>query len=107
MKVEIAPTHTLLQDVPPEDFPSDVAEFWNSVAYELAQLFYYASKATGEAVVSFAACRKAGSQYIYEFTVSDLSLESTSAINWHGQFTSQWLYAGAIVLERGKVSSHH
>ncbi len=46
-------------------------------------------------------------QWIAEFHVSDLMLPAGNAVNWHGQRTSQWRYAGAIVVQDGEVSTHH
>jgi len=51
--------------------------------------------------------RQAGSQWIAEFFVADRSRTWKGEYNFHGQNTSQWLYAGAIVVENGQVSTHH
>ncbi|RLA02512.1 MAG: hypothetical protein DRQ42_00445 [Gammaproteobacteria bacterium] len=52
--------------------------------------------------------RQAGSQSIAEFWVNDLYIENDPRnINWHGQNTSQWCYAGAICVQNGRVSTHH
>ena len=52
--------------------------------------------------------REAGSQSICEFSVLDLKKEhKPGQVNFHLQNTSQWLYAGAIVVHDNKVSSHH
>jgi hypothetical protein len=46
-------------------------------------------------------------QWIAEFHVSDLALPAGTAVNLHGQNTSRWRYAGAIVIQDGEVSTHH
>lgn len=51
--------------------------------------------------------RIAGTQAILEFTVNSSELPRGDSYNWFGQNTSQWVYAGAIVVEGGRVSTHH
>ena len=51
--------------------------------------------------------RQAGEQWICEFWVADAAQPLTSAMNFHGQNTSQWKYGGAIVVCGGNVSTHH
>jgi len=46
-------------------------------------------------------------QYIMEFEVFDRAKPRGNSCNWHGQNTSQWVYAGAIVYQDGRVSTHH
>ena len=98
----------ILNDVPKEDRPSGDEEtnFWRSVAYEMAELLKHAS-AVENAQVVFTDMRKAGSQYIWEFYVNNLDLSISNTYNWHGQNTSQWIYAGGLLLQNGKVSLHH
>lgn len=51
---------------------------------------------------------KQGSQWIAEFAVNDLELPfKADSYNFHLQNTSQWLYAGAILVQDGQVSTHH
>ena len=50
---------------------------------------------------------KSGSQYIADFWVNDLGLPKENKYNWHLQNTSQWLYAGCILVQDGRVSTHH
>ena len=54
----------------------------------------------------FSPWRTAGSQYIAEWAVRDLRKTKSEKINWHGQNTSQWLYAGALCVQDGRVSIH-
>jgi len=55
---------------------------------------------------AFAPFRQTGSQYIAEWAVSNRRKEYKETINWHGQNTSQWLYAGAMLVQDGRVSIH-
>ena len=109
MKVYL-PDHipALLNKVPEQDQPKgeEEAKFWRAVAYELAQLLKEAASVE-EASIEFADFRKAGEQYIWEFAANNLSLPVGNSMNWHGQNTSRWLYAGCILLHNGKVSTHH
>ena len=50
---------------------------------------------------------KVGRQNIAEFWVNDLVKPHADTINFHGQNTSQWVYAGCILVEEGHVSCHH
>ena len=98
----------ILNLVPVEDQPKgeEEAEFWRAVAYEIAQLLSYASSVeNGQAF--FNDMRQAGTQYIWEFGVNDMSRPKGNSFNFHGQNTSQWLYAGCVLLCGGRVSTHH
>lgn len=57
-------------------------------------------------VYTFAPFRKSGSQYIAEWAITDLRKEHKELINWHGQNTSRWLYAGCLLVQNGRVSIH-
>ena len=109
MKIKL-PVHIpgILNKVPEQDQPKgdEEAKFWRIVAYELSQLINYAFQAKDPEVV-FNDFRKASDQYIWEFYVNDLAKPRTDLINWHGQNTSQWVYAGCILLQNGIVSTHH
>jgi len=51
--------------------------------------------------------RKAGSQWIAEWAVKDVAKkDDPSKFNWHLQNTSQWVYAGALLVQDGRVSIH-
>lgn len=42
------------------------------------------------------------------FSVYDYSKDKKDEYNWHGQNTSQWVYAGCIQVSKdGNVSRHH
>ena len=108
MESRIAPMDTLLETIPEEDRPRDaeMANFWLAVAFELCQMLQFANTAQRPQVV-LNECRKAGEQYIWEFYVNDLAKPLANEYNFHGQNTSQWLYAGCILLQGGRVSRHH
>lgn len=46
-------------------------------------------------------------QYTMNFEVFDRSKPRENAYNFHGQNISQWTYAGCILYQDGKVSTHH
>jgi len=108
MKINIPHLYSLLKDLPEEEHPvgDELVSFWKYVAFELNQLLRYASQAQNPDVV-LTEGRKAGSQFVWEFWVNDLALPREDHYNWHGHNTSQWLYAGAIVVTDRRVSSHH
>ena len=51
--------------------------------------------------------RHTGNQFIANFEVNDRGKPVTPEYNWHLQDTSQWLYAGCILVQEGRVSTHH
>ena len=49
-----------------------------------------------------------GVQSLAHFNVKNLELENNpNAVNFHLQNVSQWVYAGGLLVENGKVSCHH
>jgi len=51
--------------------------------------------------------RQAGTQWLAEWEVNDLSLPNNpNKVNWHLQNTSQWRYAGCLLVQDGRVSVH-
>ena len=46
-------------------------------------------------------------QYVMTFEVFDRSKPRENAYNFHGQNVSQWIYAGCILYQNGKVITHH
>ncbi|MFH1031168.1 MAG: hypothetical protein V1767_01155 [Chloroflexota bacterium] len=103
--------HDLIAEVP---ISTEVDEFGHtmlenlfaSFAEELITCLHEAERAQ-EPHIFFNPMRKAGTQYVWEFGVNDLAKPRADRINWHGQNTSQWLYAGCILLQDGRVSRHH
>ena len=108
MKAQIPRLWSLLEGVPEEDLPKGEEElnFWKTLAGELSQMMQYASGAEQPQIV-LSDRRQAGAQHIWEFWVNDLARPKANLINWHGQNTSQWNYAGCILLQNGRVSTHH
>ena len=52
--------------------------------------------------------RQAGSQWISEFQLFNRAKPNNPEdINFHGQNTSQWNYAGCILVDGNRVSTHH
>ena len=97
----------LLDSLPNEVKTPDIIEqitfFYRK---ETKLLFDYASEAK-EPDVFLLPFKEAGRQFIADFWVNDLSLPVKNQYNWHLQNTSQWLYAGCILVEDGRVSTHH
>jgi len=106
LKFNLPDIANILHDIPEGDMPERPEEFWRALALELGLLTEYAGGAEHPQIV-LGDYRKAGTQYIWEFSVNDLATPPANQYNWHGQNTSQWKYAGAIVLQGGKVSRHH
>jgi hypothetical protein len=106
MKIIVPDYYSLLKGVPKEDQPEKMEDFYSALAYEVFNLLSYAKDAVEPQIV-FNEMRKAGDQYIWEFYVNELSRPKENSYNFHGQNTSQWLYAGCILLQNRKVSTHH
>lgn len=107
-QVRLPQISQLLSPVPEEDRPrgEEEALFWRDVAVELANLMKYGSEASQPSIV-LCDMRKGGNQYLWEFCVNDLEIPQQGQYNWHGHNVSQRQYAGAIVLQDGKISRHH
>lgn len=99
----------IVDEIPKEDLPvgDDYYQFMVAFFLEFMACFEAATRAKGTPQVIFNQMRKSGTQYIWEFYVNDLAKPRGDSINWHGQNTSQWLYAGCILLQDKKVSRHH
>lgn len=106
MKISVPRFPSMLKGVPEKDYPEDMTHFWFCVACEAFTMMDYAKDAIEPQIV-FNEMRKAGDQYIWEFYVNELSRPKENSYNFHGQNTSQWLYAGCILLDNKKVSTHH
>ena len=85
------------------------AEFLRCYNRELAYCITRALRAPeGQVVFSdLRIPRQENGQYIMEFEVFDRSKARGNSYNWHGQNTSQWVYAGCILYQEGSVSTHH
>jgi len=49
---------------------------------------------------------QSGNQWIADFEVKDLSKPVEDKYNFHLQNTSQWVWAGCILVQNGQVSIH-
>lgn len=94
------------ESIPDEARPESPADLGMAFVNELIQCMDYATQAECPQVV-FNPVRRAGDQFIWEFYVNDLIIPPADRYNFHGQNVSQWLYAGAIVLQGKEVSRHH
>lgn len=114
MRVTIPEVHKItgqlkeaLKGVPEEKRAEVEIKFWSHLSYELRELLLASTRAQGEAEV-FLDMRQAGEQYLWEFSVNDLDKpRDPHSSNWHGQNTSQWVYAGALMVHDDRVSCHH
>ena len=50
--------------------------------------------------------RTAGTQHIAEFSIYNLDKPKGNSVNWHGQNTSQWVFAGGLLVQDKRVSIH-
>lgn len=84
-------------------------QFLESFRYELSYCITRALQAVeGQVVFSdLQIPERENGQYIMTFEVFDRSKPRKNAYNWHGQNTSQWVYAGCILYQEGRVSTHH
>jgi hypothetical protein len=107
IKVSIPQTAgDLIKGIPTEDLPADPGALAQAFVIELMECLREATRADLPQIV-FNPYRKAGEQYIWEFYVNDLAKQRGDRFNFHGQNVSQWVYAGAIVLQNRGVSRHH
>ena len=85
-----------------------INEIRDYYARELSNMVAYAKDAV-EPQLYMDLFRKQGSQWIADFSVSDLHKPEKDSYNWHGQNTSQWRYAGCILYDErdSRVSTHH
>lgn len=97
----------LLESLPEAEKSKDViGDLQAAYASEVCRLLEYAKQAQ-KPMLSFQPFRKQGEQFISEFAVNDLARPKEEKYNWHGQNTSQWCYAGCILLQDGHISLHH
>jgi hypothetical protein len=103
----VATFQELLDSLPKEAKTKEVLErLMACYEAEVSLLHQYAGRAKrpSMALLPFT---KSGRQYIADFWVNDLGLPKEGKYNWHLQNTSQWLYAGCILIQDGRVSTHH
>lgn len=85
------------------------ATFRSYYQWEVTSLIEYGMKCEQPQMV-FSTWRTAGHQWIAEFWVNELARpDKPEQVNWHGQNTSRWSYAGCLLVEAetGDVSTHH
>lgn len=102
------PTLDGLWETFPEEMQTDklYADLSDAYNREINTLFRYSLSAE-RPQITMLTFSKHGSQWIADFTVKDLNLPVKDSFNFHFQNTSQWRYAGAIVIQNGVVSTHH
>lgn len=97
----------LLNSIPEDRKTPEVIEgVKTNYALEMERMQRYIERAE-KPQAGLQAFRKAGSQLIAELWVNDLGKEKKDEVNWHMQNTSQWLYAGCILIDNNQVSTHH
>jgi phosphopantetheine adenylyltransferase len=103
----IIPFEDLVNSIPKElRTPEIIKGVKEKYDIEVEILNTYMNKAK-QPVGSLQEFQKAGSQLIAEFWVNDIDIPKENAYNFHGQNTSQWLYAGCILIDNNQVSTHH
>ena len=110
----IIPLNDLINSIPEEvrtkEIIEKVTKAYNSQQEYMLSIVNNAFKNNGNKNVdiecSIYPFRKAGSQLIAEFEMNNRSLPQRNSYNWHGQNTSQWLYAGCILIDNNEVSIH-
>jgi len=98
--------YELVRSLPEEQRPEDEGKLWKALALELSSLLEYGAN-TQEPEIVLTTFKQHGSQFIAEFWINDLSVPKANKMNFHGQNTSQWKYAGAILVQNREVSLHH
>jgi hypothetical protein len=100
----------MLQGIPEKDLPKDMSEFWQTVADEFQSMIMSANSANNPSIKMNDTEKHSHSEIVINtlgMLLNDLDKPKDNSYNWHMQNTSQWVYAGAIVLEDGDVSTHH
>jgi len=107
MKNRVASFEELLNSLPSDQKTQDVIKdlkYW----YEReVKILNECAKNAQEPSIGLFLFNKSGDQFISEFWVNDLAKPKKEEYNWHLQNTSQWLYAGCILIQDGRVSTHH
>jgi len=107
MENRIATFEELLNSLPVGQKKESVIKdlkYWYEKELEILHKF---AKNAKKPLIGLLTFTRTGSQFISEFWVNDLSKPKKQEYNWHLQNTSQWLYAGCILVENGRVSTHH
>jgi len=105
----IVPIDKLIESIPVERRTEElISKVKRAYEIEVEQMNSYAKHAT-QPELTMGTFRSGGSQLLAEFWVNDLDRPvKPEQLNWHMQNTSQWQYAGCILIEdNGNVSRHH
>ena len=107
IKFQLCSFNDLLESLPEEERSENVVSNLHIVyANEIIRMLDYAHTAFNP-FVRLLSFEKNGDQFISKFWVNDLALSEKETYNFHGQNTSQWVYAGCILVDNGEVSTHH
>ncbi|MBT4482828.1 MAG: hypothetical protein HOC71_04020 [Candidatus Latescibacteria bacterium] len=107
MEMNIPPLKELMASIPKEELTEEVYQrICYFYAWEVSHLLEMAHSAERPSI-SFLPFTKSGSQFIANFWLNDLTIPKENSYNFHGQNTSQWKYAGCILYQDGRVSTHH
>jgi hypothetical protein len=96
----------LVDDLPEKEADAVKDDLLDKYLYLIGAMVRYARDVKNVSLV-MNTWRHAGSQHIAEFEVKDLGKPvDANQFNFHGQNTSQWLFAGALCVQNGRVSMH-
>ncbi len=105
MEKRITSLEDLINELPEEEREPLREDLTENYGYVLRMMERYAKDGVDPLLI-LNSWRRAGSQWIVEFEVKDRARPVDNKYNWHGQNTSQWLFAGCICIQNGKVSIH-
>ena len=97
----------LMESLPEDQRDLVIDKAFDSYLWEVGCLQRYSDMCKGEPKAYFYPFQKSGSQFIANFGVNDVTKALEGKINWHGRDTSQWVYAGGMLVQDGRVSLHH
>ena len=103
----IATFQELLGSLPEQEKTEEVIgklKYFYDVEVDMLNRIAGLAKEPSVTLLPFSRC---GGQYIADFNVKDITKPVEDKFNWHLQNTSQWLYAGCILVQDGRVSAHH
>ena len=73
---------------------------------EISTMYHYAARCAFPKI-KMTSFKRAGKQWIADFSVSDMAKPEKEQYNFHLQNTSQWVYAVCILYSDGEISRHH
>lgn len=104
MEKRITSLEDLINELPEEEMGA-IKELTENYEYVLRMMESYAKDGVDPLLI-LNSWGKAGSQWIATFEVKDRDRPMDNKHNWHGQNVSQWLFAGCICVQDGRVSIH-